>query len=155
MTVTILDSAPPVSDEELALVEQRMGRAIPAAYREFLLTHNGGYPTPEAFIIWDRDGKPLGEGGIHYFLSSRAGASDDLEDYVRTYQDRVPPHFFPIADDPSGNILCLSTAGDDEGKVYFWDHEAEAGEDETTGYDNVYFVADSFEALLDNLREPR
>jgi hypothetical protein len=69
------------------------------------------------------------------------------------YQDRVPNTLLPVARDPGGNLLCLQLSEQDYGKVYFWDHEDEVAEGETPGFDNVYFVAASFDELLNNLSE--
>ena len=154
MNATIAKSGPPVREEELAEVEQRLGEPVPAAYKRFLLAHNGGRPDPRAYIIYGHDGAPFDEGSVTYFLGVRPGEIDDLEEHVEIYENRIPAHFFPIAVDPGGNLLCISTAGNDAEAVYFWDHEEEANACETPGYDNVYFVASSFEDLLDRLQEP-
>lgn len=67
------------------------------------------------------------------------------------YRGRIPPNLLPIAHDPFGNLICLSVAGQDRGKVYFWDHEVEVREGEIPSYRNVSFIADNFESFLDGL----
>ncbi len=93
------------------------------------------------------------QGLLDEFLCIQEGEYSDLRHHVNVFRDRVPANLLPIARDPGGNLICLSIAGSDRGKVYFWDHEEEAEEGETPGYDNVYFVADSFDDLLHNLSE--
>lgn len=150
MSATIIRSGPPLSSEQLDEVEQRMGSAIPPVYREFLLQNNGGRPVPNAFLYRRSDGTTAGEGGVNTFLGIGDAESTDIEWHRSMYEDRIPSNFFPIADDPGGNLICLSTSGDDVGAVYFWDHEEES---DPPTYDNVYFIAPDFQTFLDTLFE--
>ena len=68
-------------------------------------------------------------------------------------QVRMPEELVPIAHDPGGNQICIAVAGPKTGAVYFWDHEEEADDDETPGYDNVYLIANSFNEFLNSLTE--
>jgi hypothetical protein len=60
----------------------------------------------------------------------------------------MPRELLPIAGDGSGNIICLSRAGVNEGTLYYWDHDAEHS---PPTYDNVYFIAESFDAFLNGI----
>ena len=48
-------------------------------------------------------------------------------------------------------VSCLGVSGDRIGQIFFWDMEHEAADGQAPGYDNVFWVADSFQSLLDNL----
>ena len=130
-------------------MEAELGISLPEQYREFLLNHNGGYPEPDAFPI---HGNASDEHGlVHYFLSIHEGDVYNLMSYVRRFEGRVPEDLLPIALDPGGDLIVLSILGANRGKVYFWEHEEEAQEGETPGYENVYFVASSFYEFLNSL----
>lgn len=146
----ILDSLRfgPLSPEKLEEFEQRHAIKIPAEYREFLLTHNGGAPEPDTINFPDGSNTSALKQiyGIHngpYWAN--------LEDAIDCYQGRMPEEFIPFGDDPMGNAFIICTSGENEGKVYFWDHENEYGEQ--PHYDNITFLADSFYKLLENLQE--
>src|SRR5262249_4885933 len=37
--------------DQIAAFEKHIGYPLPAAYREFLLQHNGGHPVPDVFTL--------------------------------------------------------------------------------------------------------
>jgi hypothetical protein len=127
-----------------------LGCVFPQAYRDFLLAHNGGRPDEGVFPIQD---PPHDHHGLlHSFLCISPRDPYDLLAWVRDYRGRIPSNLVPVAVDQAGNLIVLSVAGPDIGKVYFWDHELETGQGETPSYENVHPVADSFQAFLDSLR---
>lgn len=63
----------------------------------------------------------------------------------------MPETLLPIGHDSLGNLICLGVVGDDAGTVYFWDHEAEADEDEPPTWDNLSVIQPSFSAFLKSL----
>jgi len=147
--IIISESYPPLREEDVVRVEQQLGITLPDDYREFLLMHNGGHPEPKYFPIKDN---PSDDHGIlEWFYCIQEGEYYDLRRQVQLLRGRIPPNLLPIADDPGGNLLCMSVAGPDQNTVYFWAHEEECEEGETPTYDNVYFVANSFSDLLGSL----
>ncbi|MCR8929790.1 SMI1/KNR4 family protein [Priestia megaterium] len=54
----------------------------------------------------------------------------------------------PIADDPSGNQICIGISNQYFGQVYHWAH----GE-ETEEMENIYFLSNSFNDFLNCLYE--
>ncbi|MCX7570161.1 SMI1/KNR4 family protein [Tumebacillus sp. DT12] len=134
----IEESRTPLTEEKLDEVQKRLTLVFPAEYRAFLLKNNGGKPTPNTFSFLDRNGEKADS------------LLDDLEvEYTDLLSDeRILPHLVPIANDPFGNLICLSVAGEDLGKVYFWDHEIEP---KTAGYENMSLIADSFTEFLNKL----
>jgi len=75
----------------------------------------------------------------------------DLERYAKEFHERLPSNIFAIGSDPGGNLICLSTTGEDEGAVYFWDHEEEADVGEMPTHVNTYFIAKTFDDFLNSL----
>ena len=87
------------------------------------------------------------------FLAIHNGLHDNLEDYFHTFKvarRAMPDNVMPIAHDGFGNQVCISTAGDDCGSVYFWDHET-AGR--RASYKNLHLIASNFDDFLGSLYE--
>lgn len=138
-----------LTKQDISRTELELGFSLPPQYKEFLLKNNGGYPEPDAFPIQDNPSDD--HGLVHYFLCIKPGDVYNLVNYATLFLGRVPKNLLPIAVDPGGNLICLSVAGADRGRVYFWEHEEESQEGETPGYENVYLVANSFDEFLDSL----
>lgn len=66
-------------------------------------------------------------------MRSRTDQASDLE------------HVLPVALAGGGNLVCLHLPS---GAIYFWDHEAEAGEGDAVDFSNLHFLTDSFTAFL-------
>jgi hypothetical protein len=150
MTASIHDSRKPLDPGRIKRIEEELGCVFPKEYRDFLLAHNGGEAVEGVFLIHDPPNDY--HGLLDQFLCISPGDSYDLSDWVSDYIGRLPSNLLPVAVDQAGNLIALSVAGSDIGRVYFWDHELEAGQGKVPSYDNVYPVADSFQAFLDSLR---
>lgn len=147
MTFEMLDVGTPLTEARVTALEAELGFALREDYRSFLLRYNGGRPNPSFFPIRGLDLNPFG--GIHYFFGvTRPIASSNVGWMHKTLKGRMPRELLPIAGDGSGNIICLSRAGVNEGTVYYWDHDAEHS---PATYGNVYFIAESFDAFLDSI----
>lgn len=141
---------PLINDTCLKALEQLWGFNLPKAYRNFLLECNGGEPKKKCFDLKDKsDGSVIDE-----FLSIINNYNSNLLLDLKDVGKRCPSHMIPIADDGFGNRILLSAKGADRGKVYFWDHDMEANDDETPDYSNLSLIADSFEEFTNGLYEP-
>lgn len=150
--ITFSESGKSVTEKDIAALEQRLGISLPDEYRQFILTWNGGQPEPNAFPIQDnpRDTHGL----LDRFFSIDVEDTDyDIVDNAEVFRDRVPADLLPIAFDPGGNLICVAVSGKNKGKIYFWDHNDEFPPGKVPDYHNVYFVANSFSELIDNLSE--
>ena len=154
MKVRIKRPGKRLSEERLAEVEGRFGFRFPPTYRAFLLEHNGGEPEPSAFA---RKGRAETSDVCKVFLGIDTGRTyDDMVEALENLKDedepRVPRRMVPIADDPFGNVICISVSGKDAGKIYFWNHESELMQERRKSGDvddkAVSLVADSFEAFM-------
>jgi hypothetical protein len=67
----------PTSDAQVAAFEKHIGYALPSAYREFLLAHNGGRPEPDAFVL--RSDRGDEEDVVMCFFPMRDFDSGDVE----------------------------------------------------------------------------
>lgn len=142
---------PPLMDSEIIDLENQLAVSLPPDYTAFLREYNGGFPQPNVFTI---KGFSLDNRGVlAFFFGVEQGEPLDLADNKSIFRNRVPPELLPVGADVFGNLICLAVSGPNRGKVYWWFHEEEADEGEPPTYDNIYFVADSFSDLLNNLTE--
>lgn len=154
MELEITPIAGSISESAIRDFEENIGMPFPPDYREFMLKYNGGDPLKCVFKFQDATG-PYSDSIIRYFFAF----SDDYNESIKhnheiyTLADRVPKNILPIAEDPGGNIVCLSLAGDDVGKVYFWDHEQEGLTEASSTYENLELIANSFTEFVDGLEE--
>jgi hypothetical protein len=151
-----IDKANPfgaTSPEAIAEFETRRGVLLPAEYKAFLLTSNGGMPTPDVCEVpgWHGRGSEVGS-----FYGIHEGPKTKRLDWAcEVHEERIPGDLIPIAYDANGNEICLGWRGERKGKIYFWDHEDEIDENGCfrQDYRNVFLVANSLQEFLDNLRE--
>ena len=135
-----------VTIEEIAALESKLKISLPKEYKDHILQYNGGYPDRECFITVDGI-----RSRIHYFYAIYNGEHINFETFFIMYKiddNRMLRHIFPIAIDPGGNQICISTDEKDYGHIYFWDHEAETN---IPSYSNMSLIAQSFNEFLDAL----
>jgi cell wall assembly regulator SMI1 len=149
-SISVYDAKPPVGAAEIDVFEARVGVSLPRPYREWLLKHNGGQPSPSGFRYNGEVG-PYTDGNVAWFYAIYDGGISNLEIEFLVYKvdaNRLPQNLIPIATDPFGNQIVLSVAGADVGKVYFWDHEEEPI---PPSYANCHLIADSFDEFIEGL----
>jgi hypothetical protein len=156
MKLKLTDKGPRLDDKKIDSFEARWNIKLPPEYRAFLLRTNGGMPEPEVLFHFVERGKPS-DSVLDQFYILRKGADDpNLDEALETFiaTRRMPATFLPFAYDQFGNQICISVAGKDVGRVYFWSHErepADPAEDSDPSIDNVSLIADSFSSFLDAL----
>ena len=134
-----MEGGPPISDEIVDEFERRHGIRLPHACREFLLTHNGGCPERDVFLVPGCKSSP--DARIHFFFGiggSLGFECYDLDWNIEWYRDRVGTELLPIATTEGADRVCMSLRS---GEIVFWD-----------GYEHVgYPVARNFEEFIDHL----
>ncbi len=152
--IAIRRSFAPVNEADIADAERRMGRAIPAPYRAFLLAHNGGFPDPDGFVVPAHGGAPGEQGQVKHFFGVNTGKRvTDIASRFEMYRGRVSDALLPIAAGMGGNLVCLATSGPDKGAVYLWDHEASPQGDGTAPYGHAVRLAPTLDAFLTGLTD--
>ncbi|MFT2721977.1 SMI1/KNR4 family protein [Deinococcus sp. A31D244] len=154
----ITDSEPPVTAADLDRFEQAHGLGIPAAYRAFLLKHNGGSPSPENFRVameprlhTRRSQTRLFGTAVEFFLSLNAENVSIRVQWPYVTEGRLQVGLFPIAY-CGGDLLCLSTREDTRDQVFYWFSDEEDGV-RADGDRNLYVVAPTFEDFLEQLHD--
>ena len=166
----IADAFPPATEQEILAVEQLVGASLPADYRKFLMSVNGGAINPD--VVEDvcinigepflGNAKPRGAiQGLNYLYTLSA---DTLNKFgmgnVLTFKwmygsykgkrfdyPHTPEDFIPIGNTPveSGQIV-LGIRGEHRGKVAMFEYM-----DFETPLEDVFHIADSFDEFLDGL----
>ena len=163
------------SADDVTAATKAYGQKLPDDYLQFIQKYGRvsfnelvAFEFPKNVPVYVHDaalGFPsapgLGGAGLSYFYGGKwnGHATTSIAEMIHLYDGRMPDGFFPIASDVFGNKICLGHFIEGVPGVYFWDHEDEwDAEDylEDTGmimpdaakYQNVYFVADSFEGLF-------
>ncbi len=150
--IQMLDSFQEIDLLQIMSLEAMLHMKIPEDYRLFLLNCNGGRPRKSVFTYIYKGRKELG--CVSRFLGIHNGEFDNLYQAVKTYkifQKRLPDNLLPIANDPGGNLICLSLIGNDLGSIYFWNHDWEADDHEEPTYENIFLIATSFTEFIDSL----
>ncbi len=146
--VTFSRTFRPATTKQVVAVEKVLSVKLPADYKKFLRTTNGGVPKPDCFNVPDR-GDALC--GILYGIHDERDPADlEWEQEQASQWDPLPPGLVAIGHDPGGNTFLLATSGKQAGTVFFWDRNGlwirEDGH-------NTFPVAKSFTAFIAGLRE--
>lgn len=130
-------------------LEVATGHLLPKSYREFLLNNNGGRPTKSHVLVPN-----IGSKVVHSFHALTSGGySFTIRHFMDVYKGRIPEGMIPVANDPRGNLfLICAIPAVNFGTIHFWDHNQEADHESQPYYDNIYFVARSFDEFVDSLR---
>lgn len=147
--MNISDSKDKLTATDIENFEKKIKHLLPDDYKKFLLENNGGHPENCVFsyAMDDKENESL----VNIFNAIYTGKTYNLLIDYEYYQEqkRIPKNMLPIADDPFGNLICLSISGKDYGSVYFWDHELEVLR---PAFENLFLISDSFQDFIDNLK---
>jgi len=149
--VKFFDTEKKVTLDNIKLIEETYKLSFPDSYVKHLLAYNGGQCEPNMFEFIENG--VVTESDIDWFLAIYDGEFDNLEDYIKTYKIekmRLPLELIPIAHDPGGNLICISS---ESGSIYFWDHEKEMPDyKKEWEFNNVYLISNSLQSFFDSLK---
>ena len=168
------DKFNPMTEAEIASIEKERGIRLPKSYRQFLATYGAstfnGCPPDNPFIIFHPleslppqfvDGTDLFD--AFYGAQREEYDSFSLRVQMRFYAKYMPESLIPIGDDGGAGLICLGVKGAELGKVYYWerqnaaldeeDYLADYGEPRPAEalFQNVHLIAQSFEDFLQRL----
>ncbi len=108
---------------------------IPNEIKIHYLNFNGGYPEKSLLIV---DGVNY---VVNYFCSIGCNGGVSVEKILSLLNDKkiFPQWLIPLANDESGNFFCYSVKPESRGKIYYYNHEFEYGENNTTYLANNIF----------------
>ncbi len=168
------DKFRPMTEAEIAVVEEELGVRLPEAYRRFLgtfgaATFNGASPDNPFIMFCPLGSLPpefeSGKGLFDAFYGAQQDAHDmfSLRVRIRFYSGRMPESIIPIGDDGGAGQICLGIKGAEAGKVYYWYQQNEAQDEDDyledygeprppeAMFQNVHLIAKSFEDFLQRL----
>jgi hypothetical protein len=136
------DNTPPLSIEDLILLENKIDYTFPEDYRNFLIIHNGGQPERQILNVPDCENDVI----INIFFGIGKPHAD-IQFWLNELEDDLKGAFIPIGFDPGANALLMERS---DGNFYYWDSARHfpCSSDE----ENTFWVADSFYDLLEKLR---
>ena len=143
MSIKITRKGRKISEEVIRNFERIIGSKLPEDYRKFLAEYNGGEPEANEFDIPDDDNSS----GINEFLNI-----NEIKKEKEILGKRLVPSAWPIAHAECGNLVCI-IVGEKEGKIYFWDHEFEADENELPSWKNMFLLAPNFSEFWNSLKK--
>lgn len=134
-------SQQPLTERDISMLEAQTGIKLPDDYKQFLLQHNGGRPSPKRFVTRDKKVESM----VAKFIPLADIPDDNLREEIEgiTQARQIPANLIPIAIDPADNRVVLSVSGKDCGKVYYWSWDEE-DEDHEPSYNYMRLIADSF-----------
>ena len=149
----IEDPLEALSLQAIQNAEKSLGVKFPDQYIQFLLKYNGGRPEPAGFDIEWRTNQPMSEDWrtsmLSWFLSIYNGDETNLLEYNKiSFSGRIPKETIAIADDCGGNLILLGVSGEYKDKILFWVKDDEVEEGGVPGFENVGFLANSFDEFL-------
>ena len=145
----VVETSKEVTVEDILSLEKEIGYSLGTDYANFIL-HYGGFSFEDyVCFILEQDPRDGEKGFLEVFYDILPGDRYDLIEKYNCYKNRIPRNLLPIADS-SGDIVCISLAGDNKDCVYLWDHEDEEMV-EDPGYSNVYLLAHSFDEFMNSL----
>ena len=154
--VTFYKTESQIKLDQIKEIEDYVGLKFPQEYKVHLLKYNGGKCSPNIFKFIE-NGK-LTNSNIDWFLAIYDGVYDNLKNEIEMMkidEKRLPVQIIPIAHDSGGNLICISCGGQDEGYIYFWDHENEVDYSisNDNDYSNLYLISEDFNSFIEGLSD--
>lgn len=137
------NGAGPIGADRIDALEKELGVRLPEQYRTFLLTHNGGTPTPN---VLDINGAPFKGTSVQTLF----GIDDPIESCdirwnMQMFRDRMQDPLLAIGCDGFGHIFCIVLDGDQRGEIHYFNLDVDPPE--------PYFIAKDFDSFIAKLRE--
>ena len=145
-----------INDTLIKSFEEKFDITLPKDYKSFMLENNGGESDKDwIFDFYDNVIQKNNSSVIRSFFRIYENKNeeivyDDLEKICKIMWNEctISPKTLPIADDPGGNVICISLNEEDYGTVYFANHEYE---DSDTGYLFMSKIALSFTEFINKI----
>lgn len=116
--VKIDSLGPALTEDSLRHFEDASRVRLPKDYRAFLLSTNGGVPTPDTIDVADAPGSPT---DIQAFFGiGRIETTSNLDWNAGVIEERgIGPDFLPFACDSGGNLFCFRVENGMAGRIWY------------------------------------
>ena len=114
-----------LSEAEINEFEKEFQFVMPNMIKNHYLMYNGGYP--EKSVYNAENGERY---VVNYFYSINGEEGNNLNETMLILKDEnvFPQWLIPLADDEGGNLFCYSLKKNDEGAIYYYNHEFDYGD---------------------------
>lgn len=146
------DGVDPATEADVSVLESEIGHRLPADYRNFLLTLNGGQTSQGGIVVHEHP-DPHGYVAsirVFYSLSGDAPPYANFYSTLRSKQFKLPTGHIAITDS-HGNLVTIDVR-DAAGPVYYFDHEM-PDESDLDENDVCHYKAKHAIPLAGNFRE--
>lgn len=144
------DSNPPTTLTAITSFERARSIVLPPGYKAFLLATNGGVPEHSIFPVLGREQDPIDNVQSFLGVGVPEVPTDELAYAYDLYVGGFPAGIIPIANQDSGNYVCLDLRQSKQ-QVVLWDKRHFWSTGEWRDQD-LYKIANSFEEFLSILR---
>ncbi len=100
-----------VSNEEVKNIGDRLGFYLPEDYIKCVSLYGGSNVYPDVFNLGETK-KVFGN-----LFSFDKSSGENIEKMYDIYKLTLPKELFPIADDPSGNLICFDYKHDENNPI--------------------------------------
>lgn len=133
-----------LTNQEISQVEDQLNIKFPKDYLEVVINNDGGYPSPNDFIL---------NHSLETFnnlISFKTTDSSNIIETIEAVSDRLIEGVIPFGEDPGGNLICFDYRNNTMPTVVFWDHEIAGGGSLDKA---ISFVCENFTEFMDMLHE--
>lgn len=139
-----------INRKKLNEIEEKYNGRLPKEYIQFLEKYSGGEPEDNIIELPNTEIRSI---SVRLFFGICDERISDIFYNIDIYKGRIPINTIPIADVDGGNLLCMNLNSDGYGHIYYWDHDEELQyEIGEIGIKDLYYVASSFNELLNNIK---
>lgn len=138
---------PSANEDMITAFERKNNWSLPVDYRRFLLSHNGGSPSPPSVCVL----KSIKERVLVDMLFGLGHQERDLdiETWMSDFGTELPPGYLIIGN-VGGLLFVLCVQGQETG-VLCWDRMGELLKSPDSSSGHMYPVASSFSEFLHSL----
>ncbi|WP_340013869.1 MULTISPECIES: SMI1/KNR4 family protein [unclassified Paenibacillus] len=152
----IKSSYPPVSLQEIEIVEKKYNMIFPDDYKKFLMVKNGGKTgTRRRFTTNDDQKEGEIESSILMFFPLSNNLNNNSEQKYRLYTEAniLSRIYYPIGETPRNNLVCIVVEGPNKGSVYHFDMDYDNYIEKKLPLEeeHIRLITESFTDLLDSL----
>lgn len=145
----VIGGYPATTNDEISIVENKIGVKLPLHYLNLMMQHNGGMVTYSNFTYFDKYKKSeeIGSIGCMLHLKWNEYPYDSILGLCLNPPEFFPRDLVPFADDGGGNLTCFDYRRTKKNPpIVFWVHDDPEGED-------LHFIANNFEEFINMLYE--
>ncbi len=111
---------------------------LPSIYLEISKKY-GSFSFEKWIMVKSVDTIPISENG--YVSVDGFYAFEDAFQLFNEYKEQLPSGMIPFSDGEPGDLICIASEGEKNGKIYYWHHESPKNKD-------LYLLANDLEQFI-------